>query len=80
MLAYGEGSPGFYSQGHFFTKVPHKYFSTWGGGAAKHRDSILASHPAARVLINSLPKKYLEEKIIDVAELNQWLWLEERGQ
>ena len=48
-------------------------------GVAQHSVSILASHPAALGSIPSVPKIFMR-KIIDVAEVNQWHWLEERGQ
>ena len=50
------------------------------GASSLHRGSTLASHPAAPGLISSIPKKYFSGKLIDVAEVNQWRWLEERGQ
>ena len=36
--------------------------------------------PAALGLIPSIPQKIAEEKIVNVAEVNQWRWLEESGQ
>ena len=36
--------------------------------------------PAALSLIPSIPKKNSEEKIVDIAEVNQWPCLEESGQ
>ena len=41
---------------------------------------ILASKPAAPGLIPSVPKKFSEEKIVDVAEVNQRRCLEESEQ
>ena len=43
-------------------------------GAAQHRGSGLASHPAAPGSIPRIPE------IIDIAEVNQRCWLEESGQ
>ena len=43
-------------------------------GAAQQRGSVLASHPTAPGLIPSIPK------IINVAKVNQWRYLEESGQ
>ena len=42
-------------------------------GAAQHRGSGLASHPAAPGSIPRIPE------IIDIAEVNQRCWLEESG-
>ena len=41
--------------------------------------SILASVPSCTGFDSSVPKKISEEKIIDVAEINQWRWLEANG-
>ena len=46
-------------------------------GAAYHRGSILASHPAAPGLIPSIPENFFIGTIIDVAYVNQRPWLEE---
>ena len=48
-------------------------------GAAWHRGSILASHPAAQGSVPSIPKIF-QRPNFDVAEVNQWHWLEESGQ
>ena len=48
-------------------------------GAACHRGSILASHPAAPGLNPSVPKKFQRKKI-DFAEVNRWRCLEESEQ
>ena len=49
-------------------------------GAAQHGGSILASHPAAPGSIPSITKKNFRGNIINVAEINQWHWLEESEQ
>ena len=41
---------------------------------------MVASQPAALGLIPSIPTKKFSEKIIDVAEVNQWRGLEESRQ
>ena len=42
-------------------------------------DSTLALHPAAPGSIPGIPS-FSEEFILDVAEVNRWRWLQERGQ
>ena len=44
------------------------------------RGSILASHPSAPGPSPIIPKIFQIDKLIDVAEFNQRLWLEESGQ
>ena len=42
--------------------------------------SILAQYTVCQGSIPSIPEKFSEEKIVAVAEVNQWLCLEESGQ
>ena len=46
----------------------------------RREGGCLASHLAGLGLIPSIPKILSEEKIIYVADINQWRWLEESGQ
>ena len=55
----------------WFNKKP---LGSCGGVAAKHRSSILASHPEAEDLILSVPQKNF-----NVAKIYQGHWLEESG-
>ena len=42
--------------------------------------AYLLLDPAALGSIPSIPQKNSQEQIVDVAEVNQWRWLEESGQ
>ena len=46
----------------------------------RREGGCLASHVAAPGSSPSIPKILSEEKIIYVADVNQWHWLEESGQ
>ena len=50
------------------------------GDSIAQRCAYLLLDPAAPGLFPSIPKIFLEEKIINVDEVNQRRWLEERGQ
>ena len=42
--------------------------------------TILTSEPCCPGLISQGSQKFSDEEIVNVAEVNQWRWLEESGQ